>query len=194
MLLLLHTALAAEPYGPVADDTPVVPEVIRAPAETRASARPDNPLIQTGLTISKAATIGGAVGLGMLVVGSVVYASGGDQATVTAGNTLQTGGMVVLAASAPGYVAGPIVTAQGIHQTGTEIETWPGWTAVGLFAGAFALPALGGFYPDQQQILDIAGVGSAIGGAVLINTQEGMNRRALVIGPAPGGVTVGGTF
>jgi hypothetical protein len=207
LTLTVLSAFAAEPlapgvYGPpapevaVADGTepPAQPEVIQAPTHTPARMT-DHPMVQTGLTISKVATIGGAVGLGMLVVGSVVYATGTDTATQTAAATLQTGGTVVLATAAPGYVAGPIVTAQGIQAAGGEVEVWPGWTAVGLFAGAFAFPLLGEtVYPDQQQILNIAGIGSAIGGAVLINTQESMNRRALAVRPGPGGVSVGGAF
>lgn len=211
LLLLTAQALAetdanpagiAEPfpstvvYGPaVAEETPTPPpEVIYAPQPPARPERLDSPMIQTGLTISKVATIGGAVGLGMLVVGQVVYATGSDPATQTAAGTLATGGTVVLATAAPGYVAGPIVTAHGIKAAGGEVEVWPGWTAVGLFAGAFGLPLLGEVYPEQQQILNIAGIGSAIGGAVLINTQESMNRRALVVRPGAGGVSLSGAF
>jgi ribosomal protein S5 len=132
----------------------------------------------------------------MLLTGQLL---GGAGSLGEAGGDLSTVGLTVLVGSAGAVAAGPLVTSAGLRRAGVDVTLWPGWTGAGIMLGSLVLPIAGQLdavksLGDTSTVLNVAAFAGLLGGGVMVQVQDGINRRELHMRAGPGGVQVFGAF
>jgi hypothetical protein len=160
----------------------------------------DNQTIRAGLMVSEVGQYAGLAGAGMLLTGGLLARSGPSTSDIgVVGSGLELSGLGVMAASVGAVTAGPLVTSIGIRQAGVDEVIWPGWTGLGIVGVSAILPIAdqaGAFDGTSvsSDVVYVASIAGLIGGTVMIQVQDGINRQALHVRAGPGGVQVYGAF